>query len=234
MRLGHSTLPLACRSGAAERIEVPELDVFGEVLDADFSVHVGAGLTEPNDAELGLRALILEIDDVTRFELSSDALQRSAVAADGAQAGGLGEGAGVCVHTSDLHGKLDKNALLAAPVHELIPQGSAGRGPRKRRVACCCRILLGGGTGDQPKRILPGTQGRSYAQNPPGLGRDFAAMRQNRSPAVNPGRKEKLPGSREKGKLNEWRLYSMSPSHSQRPVRRTNGAEQVRTCAHGK
>jgi hypothetical protein len=122
VRLGHSTLPLACRSGAAERIEVPELDVFGEVLDADFSVHVGAGLTEPDYAKLGLGALVLEIYDVARFELSADALQRSAVAADGAQAGGLGEGAGVCVHSPDLHGKLDKNALLAAPVHELIPR----------------------------------------------------------------------------------------------------------------
>jgi hypothetical protein len=125
--LGRSTLSLACRSGAAERIEVPELDVFGEVLDADFSVHVGAGLTEPDDAELGLSSLILEIDDVTRLELRVDALQRSAVAADGAQAGGLGEGAGICVNTPDFHGKLDKNALLAAPVHKWLPRRLALR-----------------------------------------------------------------------------------------------------------
>jgi hypothetical protein len=111
------SLPLAGGGGAAEWIEIPELDVFGEVLDPDFSVHVGAGPTEPDYAELGLGALVLEIDDVTWFELSADALQRSAAAANGAQAGGLGERARVRIHSPDLYGKLDRNALLTAAVH---------------------------------------------------------------------------------------------------------------------
>jgi len=119
-------LALACDGSAAQRIDVPELDVFGEVLDADLSLHFCAGFSEPHYAELGLGALVLEIDDVARFELSADTLQCGATAADGAQAGGLGEGTSVGVHTPDFYGKLDKNALLAAAVHGWLPGLASG------------------------------------------------------------------------------------------------------------
>jgi hypothetical protein len=61
----------------------------------------------------------LEINDVAGFKVSTDALQGGSAAADGAQAGHLGKGTGIGVHTADLYGKFDKNALFAAAVHSL-------------------------------------------------------------------------------------------------------------------
>jgi len=117
-RAADQLLALADGGSATERVKVPELDVGGEVLDPDLALHLGSGLTQPDDAELSFRIPVLEIDDVARSQLRAYALQRGSAAADGAQAGGLGEGAGIGVHTPDLHGKLDEHTRLAAAVHE--------------------------------------------------------------------------------------------------------------------
>jgi len=103
--------------GAAHGVDVPELNVFREIFYSHLALHFGAGLAEPDYAELGFGALVLEIDDIAWLELGLDAMQRGSAAADGAQAGGLGERMGVRVHTPDFYGKLDENALLAAAVH---------------------------------------------------------------------------------------------------------------------
>jgi hypothetical protein len=93
------------------------LNVFREVFYSHFTVHFRAWLAEPDYAELGFGALVLEIDDIAWLELGLDAMECGSAAADGAQAGGLGERMGVRVHTPDFYGKLDENALLAAAVH---------------------------------------------------------------------------------------------------------------------
>ncbi len=112
-------LSLADGGGAAERIYVPELGVGGKIFNTNFALHFRAGAAEPHDAELRLDAFVLHIDQVARFELSVDALQGCAATADGAQAGGLREGAGVGVHAPDLYRKLDENTRLTATIHFL-------------------------------------------------------------------------------------------------------------------
>src|SRR5580704_13205322 len=89
---------------AAEGIEVPQLNFAVEVLDADFALHLGAGLPQPHDAELGLGVAILQIDQVAGLQLNAHPLQRGPAAADGAQAGWLGEGTGIGVHAPDVYG----------------------------------------------------------------------------------------------------------------------------------
>ncbi len=110
-------LALAGGGAAAEGIDVPELNVVGEIFYTDFAMHFAAGLAEPYDAELRLGALVLQIDDVAGLELSVDALQGGSAAADGAQAGGLHEGAGMKIDAPYFYGKLDGNALLTTTVH---------------------------------------------------------------------------------------------------------------------
>ena len=110
-------LSLAGGSGAADGIYVPELGVLGKVLDADFTLHFGARLSQPDHAKLGLRAVILQIDDHARTKLSFHALQSCTASADSAKAGGLGEWSGVGVHAPDLYGKFDGDALLPAAIH---------------------------------------------------------------------------------------------------------------------
>ena len=117
MRTERECSALSGGGGAAEGIDVPELDVLGEVFYADLALHVGAELAEPDYAELGLGALILDVQDVAGLELSAYALERRSAAADGAQAGGFGKGAGVGVHSPDFDRKLNENALLAAAIH---------------------------------------------------------------------------------------------------------------------
>jgi len=90
----------------------------GKIFHSNFTLHVCARLAQPYDAELGLGALILKIDNVAGFELRAYALQSGAAAADGAQAGRLRKGTGVSVHTPNLNGKFDENALLAAAIHK--------------------------------------------------------------------------------------------------------------------
>jgi hypothetical protein len=111
-------LALGGGGAAAEGIDVPELNVLGEIFYADFAMHFAAGLAQPHDTKLRLGALVLKVDDVAGLELGVDALQRGSAAADGAQAGGLHERAGVKIYAPDFYGKLDGNALLATTVHD--------------------------------------------------------------------------------------------------------------------
>jgi hypothetical protein len=113
-------LALASCGSTLQWINIPELDIVGQIFYADGSMHFPARLAEPHDAELRLLALILQIENIARLELRADALQGCAAAADGAQAGGLGEGAGVGVHAPDFYGKLDGNSLLAAAIHSVV------------------------------------------------------------------------------------------------------------------
>ncbi len=75
---------------------------------------------EPDDAELRLTALILQIQDVAGLELRADALQCCAAAADGSQAGWLGKRARIGIHAPDFYGKLDGNSLLATTIHSCL------------------------------------------------------------------------------------------------------------------
>jgi hypothetical protein len=59
----------------------------------------------------------LEIHHVPTFELRMNALQSASAPADGAQTGRLSERTGMNVHSPDFYGKLDRNTLLAPPIH---------------------------------------------------------------------------------------------------------------------
>lgn len=61
------TLALAGGAGTAQRVNIPELNVARQVLDSDFALHFRARLPEPHHAELGLCALVLEIDNAARL-----------------------------------------------------------------------------------------------------------------------------------------------------------------------
>ncbi len=117
------TLPYGCR--AAERVYVPELNVFRQVFYADLALHFRPGLAQPNDPELRFRALILNVDDVAGLEARAYALQSRAASADGAQAGGLREWTGVGVHAPDFYWEFDENAGLPAAVHADDGKGAA-------------------------------------------------------------------------------------------------------------
>ena len=82
-------LPLTYSGGTALRIYVPEHRPSGEVLDPDFAGHFGSRLPAPHDAELTSRALVKNVDGISRLQLSVNALQGGSSAADGAQADGL-------------------------------------------------------------------------------------------------------------------------------------------------
>jgi hypothetical protein len=110
-------LALAYGGGAAKWVYIPHFVIGGKIFHADFALHFRAGAAEPYDAELGLCAFILHVDQVAGFELGVDTLQSCAAAADGAQAGGLGEGTSVSVHAPDLYGKFHEDTRLAATIH---------------------------------------------------------------------------------------------------------------------
>jgi hypothetical protein len=93
------------------------LYVCGKAFYAHLAVQFATLLPQPNDPELCFHAFVLQIEHVTRFELHTNALQRASTAADGSQAHGLGERTGMYVHTPNVYGKLDRNALLTASVH---------------------------------------------------------------------------------------------------------------------
>src|SRR5579871_1752140 len=129
-------LALAHAGRAAQRIDVPEFDSGAEILHTDFPGHFRSRFAAPNDAELRLGSLVKNIDHVAGLQLRVHALQRCAAAADGAQAGGLSERAGIRVHAPDLNRKIHENTRLAAPIHAF---SFGGR---------CCMV---GGTDRQTK-----------------------------------------------------------------------------------
>jgi hypothetical protein len=110
-------LALAYGGGAAKWVYIPHFVVGGKVFHADFALHFCAGAAEPYDAELRLGTFILHVDQVAGFKLGVDTLQSRAAAADGAQAGGLGEGTSVGIHAPDLYGKFYEDTRLAATIH---------------------------------------------------------------------------------------------------------------------
>ncbi|MGA8429208.1 MAG: hypothetical protein WB729_05275 [Candidatus Sulfotelmatobacter sp.] len=115
-------LALADGGGAAERVDVPELGVGGEIFDADFALHLCAGAAQPDYAELGFDAFVLHVDQIAGLELSVDGLEGCTATADGTQAGGLGEGTPIGVHAPDLYGKFDENTRLTATIHSYEPR----------------------------------------------------------------------------------------------------------------
>src|ERR1022692_4174559 len=113
-------LTLAYRGCAAQRIDIPERRIHGEVLHSHFPGHFGAGLAAPHDAELRFGAQVQNVNHLSWLQLGVYALQGSAASADGAQASRLGEGTGMSVHTPDLDGKVNENARLKAPIHAML------------------------------------------------------------------------------------------------------------------
>jgi hypothetical protein len=47
------------------------VDVSGQGFDAELALHSAAALTKPNDPELGFGTLVLQIEHVAGFELST-------------------------------------------------------------------------------------------------------------------------------------------------------------------
>jgi hypothetical protein len=115
-----SPLALPRRRSTTQRIYIPKIGINGKILHSNFTGHFGSGLAAPHDAELRLGAQVQNIYHVSRLQLSVYALQGCAATADGAQAGGLGEGAGMCVHAPDLDRKVHENARLTAPIHLML------------------------------------------------------------------------------------------------------------------
>jgi hypothetical protein len=116
----NDNLALACGGRAAQRIDIPKPGVSRKILDSHLPGHFGSGLATPHDAELRFGAKVENVDYISRLQLSIYALQSCAAAADAAQAGGLGEWAGMSVHAPDLDGKVNENARLAAPIHAML------------------------------------------------------------------------------------------------------------------
>ena len=58
-----SELSLADGGGTADGIDIPQQHIFGQVLNADLALHFGPELSQPNNAELGFGALILQVED---------------------------------------------------------------------------------------------------------------------------------------------------------------------------
>ena len=114
------SLSLSYSRGAAERIDIPEAGVDGKIFYSDFAGHFGSGLAAPHDAELRFGAKVKHVDYISRLQLGIYALQGGAAAADAAQAGGLGEGAGMSVHAPDLDGKVNEDTRLLAPIHAML------------------------------------------------------------------------------------------------------------------
>jgi hypothetical protein len=113
-------LALAGGGCAAQRIDVPKSGVSGKIFDSNFTGHFGSRLAAPHDAELRFGAEVKNIHYVSRLQVSVYALQGRTAAADGAEAGGLGEGAGMSVHAPDLDGKVNENTRLLAPIHAML------------------------------------------------------------------------------------------------------------------
>jgi hypothetical protein len=110
-------LPLTDRHCALEHVDIPQLNLRRQILDADFSLHGSAGLATPDYAKLSFRSFILHIDGVPGFQLGIDGLQGSTAAADGSQAGGLRKGAGMDIQAPYSYGQVYEHALLATPIH---------------------------------------------------------------------------------------------------------------------
>jgi len=132
-------LALADGCGATPRIDIPKENVGGKILDAHLSLHFSSAFSHPHYTELTSNPLILQIHDTARLELSVDALQRGTTAADGSQACGLRERAGVGIHTPDLYREFDEYARLATAVHDgrHLSRGifrMVGRGGRETQV----------------------------------------------------------------------------------------------------
>jgi hypothetical protein len=62
----------------------------------------------------------MDVEGISRLQLSVNALQGGSASADGAQAGGLREGTGMRVHAADLNGELNEDARLLASIHGML------------------------------------------------------------------------------------------------------------------
>jgi len=118
---------------ALQRIDVPQAGFCRQLLYSDFSLHFGTGLAAPDNAKLCVGPFVLEIENVSRFELGFDALQRSAASTNRAQTGGQGEGLRVGIEAPDTYGQVHENSLLATPIHETSSNVLRNRRLARRR-----------------------------------------------------------------------------------------------------
>jgi hypothetical protein len=127
--------------GTTDWIDIPD-GFRRKTLNSHLARHFGPGFAAPYDAELCFRSFIHDIHNIAWVQASIHALQCSATAANGAQAGRLNEWAGTRIHAPDLYRKIHKDTRLAAAIHSKLLEigrfkgivGGQGRSTKVTRV----------------------------------------------------------------------------------------------------